>query len=216
MKKRDPSLQNKHHLIIGTSGSGKSSWLRQRAEIKNARRVLAWDPDEDHKLTHYHSVAQFIQAVKRAGGGPIRAGLTVDPTPDNFERYCAVLFAVASSTRPTVAIVEEISAVTSPGRAPRSWGIVVRQGRKYGIQLYAVTQRPAECDKTVLNNTPYKWVGAVEPEDRQRVARILGVDVEKIAGLKHTTSGIEYLYKAPGAEVQKKTLRFPRRANPKP
>jgi hypothetical protein len=48
--------------------------------------------------------------------------------------------------------VEELADVTSPGKAPVYWGEIVRKGLRYGPQIYALTQRPSESDKTVMGN----------------------------------------------------------------
>ncbi len=208
-RRQDTSLPNNHHLVISTSGGGKSTWLKARPEIKRARRLLAWDPDEEYNLPHYRSAPEFLAAVKAAGSGPIRAALSVDPTREAFEWWAGVVFAVASSDRPSVALAEEIADVTTVSKASKRWGMLCRRGRKYGVTIYAVTQRPEECDKTIYSQAAYKWVGFIEDENTiKRVARVVKVPAEEVAALEP----LQFILKGPGpGNIERGRVRVPRR-----
>lgn len=195
----DTSLKNRHHLVIGTSGSGKTSWVRQ--QIGRAARVIAWDPDEDYSLPRVRSLARLAHTLAMAGSKGVKVAVTVNPTPERFEAFARIVWAYACASRPCIVIAEEIADVTPPGKAGVYWGMVVRRGRKYGVQLFAVTQRPAECDKTIYSQAAYKWVGVLDNEmDRKRLAPLLSVSVDQIAALHP----LEFYYKQPGPEAAKK------------
>lgn len=182
-----PELKNKHHQIIGTSGSGKSSWLKQHPEIKSALLTVLWDPDEDHRSIHCRSRAEFVRTLKAAllVGKKARVAYSCQyPTEDEFMWWCDIVWSILDGKRPTVGIVEEVADVTKSGQALGPWGQLLRKGRKYNLQLFVVAQRFQECDKTTKSQCPNKWVGVLEnPADRDHASKAIGVpmvDLEKM------------------------------------
>lgn len=197
--KPNTQSRNKHHLVIGTSGSGKTSWVKSWA-LKGPR-VIAWDPDCDYDLPRVHSAAALARVLIAAKGGQVKVALSVDPTPARFEEFCRVVWAYICSSRPCVVIAEEIADVTPPGKAGVYWGMLCRRGRKYGAQLVAVTQRPAECDKTIYSQAATKWVGVLDNEiDRKRLAGLLSLRVDDLTALHP----LEYYLKETGPAPARK------------
>lgn len=201
----DTSLPNRHMVLIGASGSGKSSYLRKLPEIQKARRVLAWDPDADHRLVHVHSVAGLHAACRKAGFGPIRVGLTVPPSMDAFGKFCGVAFAMAHGAAPLVVLVEELADVTTPAKAAPEWGELARRGRKYGAIIAATSQRPQEIDKTILGQADTIWCGRLKTEkDARYMAGIMGVDAKALMQLKP----LEYFIKRGCEPAEQGRVRF--------
>lgn len=194
--KNDVSLPNNNHLIIGTSGSGKSTWLKGQIKQIKPARLLVWDPDEEYQVKRFYKISDLVRFYKTSGNTKYKIGLTVDATPANFELFCKVAFAIVSSDKPVMMIIEELADVTTISKAPHWWGQLCRRGRKYGAVLFAVTQRPAECDKTIYSQAPFKWVGYLENNaDRKRAADQMGVSIDMVSGLNE----FDYLYKKRGA-----------------
>lgn len=194
--KQDVSLPNRHHVVVGASGSGKSSWLRSLPELAKARRFIAWDPDQDHKCHHCTSRAEFARTLKGAvaSGKPFRVGLCIDPTPANFEFFCRCVWAIASADALVHCVVEELADVTTSGKASATWGQMIRRGRKYGLVLYAVTQRPAEIDKTTYSQCVNRWCGRLDNEiDAKRMAQLLNVPPQRVSELEP----LQFLYRGP-------------------
>lgn len=215
MAKIDVRLPNKNHLVIGTSGSGKSTWVKR--QVKTARRLLIWDPDGEYPVNCYSKKTEFIRGLSkcystpqsaighRGAIVPVRLALAVEPTAKNFEWFCSVAFALADARRPLVVVAEEIADVTSPGKAGPWWGRLCRRGRKYGVTLYAITQRPAECDKTIYSQAAHKWIGFMDNEaDQSRLAKLCGIAAARVGALKP----LQYLYKQPGAAVKTGRVRI--------
>jgi hypothetical protein len=99
---------------------------------------------------------------------------------DDFPRFCRVAFAWGR-LKPCAIIVEEISWVTHPGKAPDGWLEIVTGALKYGIDIVTITQRPAESDKTALGNATIVRCFQLELEsDEKYMARHLRVDVAKL------------------------------------
>jgi len=169
--------------VCGSTGSGKSEYVRR--QLAGARRVLVWDIDDEYgHLPGFVRVADPADLVARLRRltGPGRLAFVADDLR-RFDWFSRVAFAWGQLA-PCVAVAEEIADVTHPGKAPPGWGVLVRRGRKYGIVTYAVTQRPAEADKTALGNAAVIHVGwLADAADRATVARKLGVPVARLDAL---------------------------------
>src|SRR5262249_46537290 len=83
-------------------------------------------------------------------------------------------------------VVEELADVTNVGKAPAGWGEMVREGRHYAGDIYALTQRPQESDKTVAGNCDIIHSGRQSfPGDRKQMAEYLDVPVDQFRKLKN-------------------------------
>lgn len=190
---------NGHHSIIGQSGSGKSSWVRSKdCPLHEYKFQIYWDVDEDYNVHRYRSKSAFARALKAAvaSGKPYKIALTLDDvTKDNYEFFCACVWQIADGSRDTAVVVEELADVTTQGKAGRYSGQLMRKGRKYGIDVFAVSQRPAEIDKTTYTQTVNRWCGYLDNEiDIKRMAGVMGVGQEYIKAL----NPLDYLYKKQG------------------
>jgi len=176
-------------LVAGSRGSGKSGWTRQQCE--GAWRLLVWDSVHEwsrdglvipvRRLTelHRHVVDDL------ACPGPFRIGYTGPVNADTFHTFCKLAFVWMKSAPDGVLVVEELADVTSPAKAPEGWGDIIRKGRHYSGRIYALTQRPAESDKTIAGNADVIHTGRLSfPRDRKTMAEYLDVPVEEITALE--------------------------------
>lgn len=210
MPTSDPSLPNRHRLHVGTSGSGKSSRIRELLRAEKPPRVVAWDPDEDFDLPRYESVAGFARALKaaHASGKRYRLALTTGAGPKAFAAWCDAVWAVRDPGRPLVAIVDELAAVVrSAGKAAPAWARLTSRGRKYGLIIWCGTQRPQEIDKTLYSNVGCLWSGRLKTaRDRKLVAEEMDVSAEALAAL----GPLEYLERWGGDAPTKGRVRIPK------
>lgn len=208
-RKIDVSLDNKNHLVIGTSGSGKSTWVKQQIRKIKPARLLIWDPDQEYQGERVYKLSDLARVLVKKKNQRYKIAVTVDPNMMNFDFFCRVAFAVLSADKPTMIVIEELADVTTVSKAPPAWGQLSRRGRKYGGVIFAITQRPAECDKTIYSQAPFKWCGYLENEaDQKRVASQMGINIDQVKNL----GGLEYLYKTPGpGEPERGKLRINRK-----
>ncbi|MCG7979594.1 MAG: ATP-binding protein [Candidatus Thiodiazotropha endolucinida] len=167
-------------VVCGGSGSGKSAWVKK--QIKNERRVLIWDVNDEYQGVRVTNRRDLINAVKGNKTKTFRIRY-VPPvvTQDEFSFWCEVAFIAGN----LAAVAEETADVTSPSKAPPGWGKVVRRGRHQRLKVYGITQRPAESDKTIIGNkTLIHCCMLKRAQDRAYMAKEMDVSVEEVADLK--------------------------------
>lgn len=177
----DTSRKAKIIYVTGSSGSGKSSFIKQ--EIKTAPRLIVFDPDDEYgdiagikAVTSGKQLAELIQQHKTS---PLKVRLVLGGQKA-FELCSALAFAWTNC----VYVAEEIADVTRVGKAPIMWGQVLRRGRKRAVEIYAVTQRPSEADKTALTQATIVRTGLLGREaDRKALAGDMDIPTELIKRL---------------------------------
>jgi len=156
----------------------------------HAPRLLVWDTmgewSQKLRLTRVRSIAELhklIIADLRAPASSFRVGYCGPITKEHFEAFCKLAWVWLRAAIGTL-VVEELSDVTSPGKAPPAWGDIVRKHGHTGAHVYALTQRPAESDKTIIGNAAVIHGGLQSFEsDRRYMARCLDVPVAQVAQL---------------------------------
>lgn len=179
-------------IFTGATRQGKTTSVLQR--IRKHRRALVWSPKET--VDNYAGILSgavkvrglraLREAVLKLRGAPARL-VYIPDTYRDFENFARLAFVWGTFAACTV-VVEELSDVTKPGKAPDGWGDLLRQGLGFGITIYAVTQRPAESDKTALGNASFiRTHYLMRFEDRASIARHMGIKPEEIEKLKPLT-----------------------------
>jgi len=187
-------------VVCGSSRSGKTAWTMQ--QIKKASRVLVWDLKHDPR--DYRDGFQVIdnemlhaRALKDAGKGPGRYRFQA-VRPGQFDFWCRCALAWGKIA-PCVIVAEELADVTSPGKAPGGWGRLVRTGRGFGIDTYAITQRPAESDKSSFGNASLFHCGMLaRRRDRQYMADEMDCDRALLDALRP----LDWVERVPGGGLK--------------
>lgn len=175
-------------VVAGASRSGKSFETARR--VKTEQNVLVWDAvGEFAALPSYQSTNDARMLAHRCARGVTgRCAFVVPVTAANFDVWCRSAWVwlriLAHRGERACLVVEELADVTPPGKAPPAWGEIIRKSLRYGTRLYALTQRPAESDKTVLGNaTVLRCHSMARAADRRAMAAELDVDQSVIDGL---------------------------------
>jgi DNA helicase HerA-like ATPase len=182
-------VEAKAHIeaVLGASGSGKSSYVKRLMERAKPRRLIVFDPEGEWGGfgTQTSNVADVLAGFRAAGAdGACRVVFVPSPVPEiavrQFDAVCRIAFHAERLTF----IVDELKSVTSPSRSPVGWGMLTGRGRKRGIVMYGLSQRPASIDKDFLGNCNYVRAGRLTYiEDQRAVARVLGVKESDIGAL---------------------------------
>lgn len=187
-KKPQPLIERRPdgslYVVTGATRTGKTTWVVQR--VAGARRLLVWDAMAewaDHfKCQRVESIFDLSQRVK-PGAPAARLAFVAPCTAENFAAFCRLAWVFIRVDLGTL-VVEELADVTSPGKAPTYWGEIIRKGLRFGPEVYALTQRPSESDKTVMGNASVLHVHQMAREDDCRyMARELRVDPAAIDAL---------------------------------
>lgn len=149
MKTQDGRL----YVIAGASRSGKTAWTRK--QTANARRVFVWDPEDQWaQLPTYRKItnrAALLEAAKAPG--PLRVAYVAGgDLKSEFDFWAGCVMYAGRYIEPLDAVAEELADVTTPSKAPGNWGILLRRGLKRGINIWAISQRWSEADKTAVGN----------------------------------------------------------------
>ncbi len=193
--------------VTGASRSGKSADSIQRT--REHPRLVVWDPDGDWasdrngpgKCRLIQDPKELLTALfEDARSGPARIAFQVDTSAKMFDWFCRAawswgLLGELDDKRTTI-VVDELSDVTSPGKAPFAWGRIVKRGLKHGISVIGITQRPTESDKTLVGNTQIiRCFRMQRAADREYMAREMnGPTFQEISDLKN----LEYFECWPG------------------
>lgn len=180
--KANTALKAEHLFACGNSGTGKSANIKEK--LKTAPRVIIFDPDDEYSelngVLRIDKPTQLVQMLRANPKGALKVAFVAEGQKA-FEFFSDCAFA----WRNCLAIAEEIADVTTPSKAPPSWGRLLRRGRKYGITVCAVTQRPAEADKTALTQSAFIRTGALgRNADREAIAKEINLPVKEISVLK--------------------------------
>lgn len=207
-RKPNPKLPNRHHLLIGRSGTGKST-LVKRAHAKT-KRLIVWDPQTEWDLPEASSIADLVERIRAAGNGALRIRYAVGHDPERFDLFCRVVWGSASSSRMTDVLVEELPAVATANKSPIAWKLACRSGRTFGLRLWATTQRPVALDQNFYTTAAYKTLFPIDGDDDiATVARLAGVQAEQYRALEYREDVFsDYLEKQPGKPAIRRRLTF--------
>ena len=182
-----PKIESgKLFALCGRSRSGKTQ--KALDLIKKHKCVLVWDVEEQYQVTHRaRSQKQLLTYIEQCAGKKAVIGFTANLSDFNY--FCKVAFWYVRKCgelgKKSAVVFEETADVTSPGKAPEYYGILLRRGLKYGCDLFAITQRPAESDKTAVGNASMIHICTMNlPRDRRYMAEMTGVPLQAIAAMK--------------------------------
>jgi hypothetical protein len=161
-------------------------------QIAPAAELLVWDSVGEwtraNRCVGLRSLADVhhwvLEGVVHGYHRAAAAGYFGPGSRAHFETFCRLAWVWMRAGRGRVLVIEELADVTSPGKAPAAWGEIVRKGRHAGGRVYALTQRPAESDKTIAGNADVIHAGRQSfPRDRKSMADYLDVPESDVIAL---------------------------------
>lgn len=177
------------YYICGASRTGKTVYtteIMKKLMQNGLNRWLVWDIERD-----YYELSGFVTITNLAD---LKKAILHKPTGDlkiayqprslaDFGGFCQ-LGLLWGELAPIGFVAEELADVTTPAKAPDGWGQLVRRGMKRGIEIFAITQRPAEADKTALGNAKFiTTFYAPRARDRQYMETEMDLEAGAIAQL---------------------------------
>lgn len=181
-------------FVTGSSRQGKTESVKYLMRKTGMKRAIVWSVKENIDLYQKTKLgckvyivsnkADLLNTVKNTIG--TGNGLVIYSTNDlnDFGFFCKAAFAWGK-LKPCNIVCEELADVTTPQKAPDAWGQICRKGLGYGINIFAVTQRPAESEKTSIGNCTYIVCHSLKREnDRKYMANELNVNADQIRDLE--------------------------------
>lgn len=179
------TLDGKLTVIAGASRSGKTVYTSR--QVKGQRRAFAWDPEAQWcELPGWRKVttrAQLLEAAQKPGAQRI-AYVAGGDLKAEFDYWAQCVMYAGRYVAPLACIAEELADVTTPSKAPGNWGILLRRGLKRGIDIYAISQRWAEADKTAMGNASAYVCFSLRGEDIEYMARKTRIPVQELEALQ--------------------------------
>lgn len=180
-------------IIAGKSRCGKTS--KVVLLVKGFETVFVWDIDDQWSsqpgYKRFTSLDLLFGTIKHGKKGKYAY---VSQHPDmkaDFDKFCKLVFYYGLHFGKCAFVPEELSDVSSQGKASQSWGILVRRGLKRGINLFPISQRWAEADKTAIRNASEYYCFQQEGDDTSYMAKATGIPLDQIQALNK----FEFLHK---------------------
>ena len=183
-KRIDVMRKCEHEAVFGGSGTGKSYYVKTR--VKQWARALIWDPDDEYgDIPNIRTCKKASQVIELMSAGDARIRFVPQAMDSKTLEKCFEFMSLAAFIWTQCLYVgEELADVTTPSKAANGWGTVLRRGRKRGVKVMGVSQRPAESDKTIFTQAKTIRCGRLDGEgDIARIAANMRVPKEMISQL---------------------------------
>jgi DNA helicase HerA-like ATPase len=170
-------LKPLHALFVGTTGSGKTTAIKQIGVIEAKDQVALFDPYKDYdqlvgrKVRRYTKLSAFAKAlyqaraVRPAQGFKIAYSPTTGANPKSLEAFCQVVWGAGDGEHPKrlkVVLEELAKCLKTASKADGAFGEILTGGRKFGLDALCLFQRGQEVSKTIFGQCSTKWVGKQE------------------------------------------------------
>lgn len=217
-----------HVCYLGTTGSCKTTAIRQLGFIERGDQVVMFDPYSDHagrnikgvKVVGYSTFPDFYKAAwaARKKTAAFRIALIgQERSAQNLQRFAQMVWSLGDGNHPKKlhVVIEELARFSDSssklvGHAGELW----TGGRGFGLVMHTSFQRGQEVPKTVIDESAYFYIGAVgSARNAKYVSDNLDVPVSEILALKtvrDTGSYADYILKSPGIGNWKKNKITPK------
>jgi hypothetical protein len=166
-------------FLCGMTGSGKSFLARYLCAYSPS--VLIFDAKDEITWKGYQrftKLAKLIEAKPRFGiYAPCDKEL-LDP------KFWDFFFKYAYKRKNTTVLVDEVLAVCEGNDLPFHYKAILTRGRSLGVRIFSNTQRPKSIPTWIISEAEHKYIFFLQmPQDRERIAALLGIDESIVFGL---------------------------------
>ena len=185
-------LDGKLTIVSGSSRCGKTE--KTFRLVRPFETVFVWDIEAQWcKRKGYKKITSLVDLKKivRAGTRGRYAYVSAGNIKAEFELFCMCVSYYGNFYGVCAVVAEELGDVTSIAKAGDCWGMLVRRGLKRGINIFAISQRWQEADKTAFGNaTDYYIFMQSSLDDARYMSKKTSIDLERIWSLNK----LEYLH----------------------
>lgn len=200
-------------VAVGASRSGKTAWVKQ--QLPRYAALLVWDVEEQYEGARATNKKTLLAGAERLARGENFTLCYTGPLADfGYWAECGFWIAKKRERNKTgfAIVAEELADVTTPGKAPDGWGMLIRRGLKRGVDIYAITQRPSESDKTIMGNASViHCCGLQRFNDRKYMAQEMDIPLNELETIVRDSDNgrVEYIHKdMRTGKVERNFLKF--------
>lgn len=202
-----------HALFVGSTGSGKTTAIKQIGVIEAKDQVVLFDPykDYDHLVGRvvrsYDTISKFAKALYQARSVRPAKGFKISyrpkdgASPKSLEAFCTVVWGAGDGEHPKrlkVVLEELAKCLKTASKAEGAFGHILTGGRKFGLDALCLFQRGQEVSKTIFGQCSTKWVGKQESKkDAAYLADALDFPFDEILSMP----SFHYMIKKPHHEI---------------
>ena len=177
--------------------------VQYAGEVPKSPRLAIFDPYGDYeyrtddpknrgfggkRVFHYETRKSFMYAFIAAWSSkkPFRVAFKPHkPSRADMLWFCDLMWAAADGNRRLDVVIEELAKwVESAGKEQSILGECLTGGRKFGLVMHTVFQRSTEVPKTIISQSPFKYVGKQPSRaDAKRMAAECEIDIADILDL---------------------------------
>ncbi len=187
MPRINADFKNNHIISAGTSGSGKTWFVKNQLARLQPTRLLIFDPSDEYgdidRVVKYIDAIDLTLALIANTTGKFRF---VSSGKDDYRIFCKLAKAWGNADwGELIVVIEEATSVSSAGKSTEGELELITQGRKYGITICYIIHSLAEGSKTALKNISTLRIGMCDEMDvkylEQRFGKELGEAVRDLS-----------------------------------
>lgn len=170
---------------MGATGCGKSHWTKACLRTERPGRLLIVDPDDEYGGIAERCTLAEARIESKGKAWRVRVVPSFDQAigRKQFELACRIAWEAAQAA-PVTFCVDELADFVTASEAGPEWRRLVRRGRKHGVTVYALSQRPASIDKGIWSQATVIRCGRLNyTDDQVTMAKALCVPVQEVAAL---------------------------------
>ena len=192
-------------IVFGKTGGGKTEKVKKL--VAEHKRVLFFDTlcHDYNQGVIINSFDQLKKFWRKCFTGNFRIVFRTIDHDEDFPRVCRLVAACKNMSF----VVEEADLYFNGGTCCREFKRIIFQGRHYGINLYAVTQRPYGIGRGLTSQTKAFYIFRTnEPNDlkyfRDRCGSKVEADIQKLEQYQYVEYFDDGNNKSP--EIKKDTI----------
>jgi len=173
--------QAKIIAILGASGAGKSTAIKQLIREQKPKRLIVIDPMGEYgdHAEHVKTVSEVLAAARQKAFKVAFKTSSINPV-EQFDTICRIAYTVGDCWL----IVDELAIYTQPNKAPPAWADCSMRGRHKGMTVIGASQRPASIDKHFFGNASIVRSGRLNyADDVKTMGNVLNVPAQQIKDL---------------------------------
>lgn len=177
------TLKSKHKVFMGTSGSGKTWKFKQMLRDSPKSNVLVFDPVAVYGdvLEYVENFKDLVRKVTRAIDNNEVFRFAYRGKPQEYNNFCELVWLSADGDKNLIFGNEEAGGYLDNSAKPSDrWYDIVTIGRKFGLVMVTVAQRPQSINKTVYDESQYAFIGHCKGRAKIYVEREFMVNIDLI------------------------------------